>query len=324
MQVFSRRLFGLLSVLIAAVAIAACGGGDDNSDSGDSGGGSAESAPAGRTGGEATFAYASFPDYLDPALSYTVAGWQALADTNLPLLTYKRVKGEEGATLIPALAEAMPEVTDDGKTYTLTLRDGLKYSDGSPVKANDFEYTIKRVINLESGGSSFYTGNIVGAEEYEKAGKAKGDISGITADDATRKITIKINAAERPVPVHPRDGLRRSRPGRHAVREPDEGTAPGRRSVQDHVGLDRPQLRDGEERELPRDRGSAGCEAGQDHDQRGHAGLARDHRRAAEQGRLLRRAAQRATPCASSASRPRTATAARSRTRPTTTSSTSG
>jgi peptide/nickel transport system substrate-binding protein len=196
MQVFSRRLFGLLSVLIAAVAIAACGGGDDNSDSGDSGGGSAESTPAGgRTGGEATFAYASFPDYLDPALAYTVPGWQALADTNMPLLTYKRVKGEEGATLIPALAEAMPEVSDDGTTYTLTLRDGLKYSDGSPVKANDFEHTIKRVINLESGGSSFFTGNIVGAEEYEKAGKAKGDISGITADDATRKITIKIKQA---------------------------------------------------------------------------------------------------------------------------------
>ena len=52
----------------------------------------------------------------------------------------------------------MPEVSDDGKTYTLTLRDGLKYSDGSAVKASDFEHTIKRVINLESGGSSFYTG----------------------------------------------------------------------------------------------------------------------------------------------------------------------
>src|SRR5215217_4121297 len=192
MQDFSRRLIGLLSVGVAAVAIAACGGGDDNDSGGDSGGGSGESAPAGRTGGEATFAYASFPDYLDPALAYTVSGWQALADTNMPLLTYKRVTGEEGATLIPALAEAMPEVSDDGTTYTLTLRDGLKYADGSPVKANDFEHTIKRVINLESGGSSFYTGNIVGAEEYEKAGKAKGDISGITADDATRKITIKI------------------------------------------------------------------------------------------------------------------------------------
>jgi peptide/nickel transport system substrate-binding protein len=195
MQDFSRRLLGLLSVGVAAVAIAACGGGDDNGgDSGDGGGGSAESAPAGRTGGEATFAYASFPDYLDPALSYTVAGWQALADTNLPLLTYKRVKGEEGATLIPALAEALPEVTDGGKTYTLTLREGLKYSDGTAVKADDFEHTIKRVINLESGGSSFYTSNIVGAEKYLKDGKAKGDISGITADEATRKITIKLVA----------------------------------------------------------------------------------------------------------------------------------
>jgi len=192
MQFFSRRLIGSLSVLAAATAIAACGGGNDNSNSGDNGGGSAESAPAGRTGGEATFAYASFPDYLDPALSYTVAGWQALADTNLPLLTYKRTTGEAGATLIPALAEAMPEVTDGGKTYTMTLRDGLKYSDGTPVKASDFEHTIQRVINLESGGSSFFTSNIVGADKYEKDGKAKEDISGITADDATRKITIKI------------------------------------------------------------------------------------------------------------------------------------
>jgi peptide/nickel transport system substrate-binding protein len=192
MQGFPRRLLGLLVVCVAAVAIAACGGGNDNGDGAGNGGGSAESAPAGRTGGEATFDYASFPDYLDPALSYTVDGWQALSVTNLPLLTYKRERGAAGATLIPALAEAMPEVTDGGKTYTLTLRDGLKYSNGTPVKASDFEHTIKRVINLESGGSSFYTGNIVGAADYQKAGKAKGDISGITADDQARTITIRI------------------------------------------------------------------------------------------------------------------------------------
>ena len=191
MQYFSRRLFGLLSVLVVAVAFAACGGGDDD-DSGGGGGGSSESAPAGRTGGEASFDYASFPDYLDPALSYTVAGWQALTVTNLGLVTYKRVAGQEGATLIPALAEAMPDVSDDGLTYTFTLRDGLKYSDGTPVKASDFEVAIKRIINLESGGSAFYTSTIAGASAYLKAGKAKGDISGITADDAARKITIKL------------------------------------------------------------------------------------------------------------------------------------
>jgi len=47
-------------------------------------------------------------------------------------------------------------------------------------------------IVVAVAGLFIFTGNIVGAEEYEKAGKAKGDISGITADDATRKITIKI------------------------------------------------------------------------------------------------------------------------------------
>jgi len=193
MQDFSRRLFGLLAVAVAAIAIAACGGGDDNGDSGQGGDDASESAPSGRTGGEATFAYASFPDYLDPALTYTVAGVQSVSVTNLGLLTYKRAKGEEGAQLIPALAEDMPEVSDDGKTYTFTLREGLKYSDGSPVKASDFEHTIKRVINLESGGTSFYTSSIVGAEEYLKRGKARGDISGITADEETRQITIKLN-----------------------------------------------------------------------------------------------------------------------------------
>ena len=59
----------------------------------------------------------------------------------------------------------------DGKTYKLKLRSGLKYSDGKAVKASDFEHSIKRVLNLESGGSSFYL-SIVGAEKYIKDGKA--------------------------------------------------------------------------------------------------------------------------------------------------------
>ncbi|MBJ7472833.1 MAG: hypothetical protein JHD16_16120, partial [Solirubrobacteraceae bacterium] len=61
----------------------------------------------------------------------------------------------------------------------------------SPVKANDFEHTIKRVLNLESGGTSFYS-VIDGAEKYIEDGKADADIPGITADDATREITIKL------------------------------------------------------------------------------------------------------------------------------------
>jgi peptide/nickel transport system substrate-binding protein len=187
-----RTLLVLALTLSMALFVAACGG-DDNgsSDSGDSG----KTASKIKEGGEATFDYPSFPDYLDPALSYTAAGWQALYASYGQLTTYARKEGQEGSQLIPGLAESLPEISSDGKTYKFKLRDGLKYSDGSAVKANDFEHAIKRVITLESGGASFYTGTIVGAEDYLKAGKAKGDISGITADDATGEITIKLTGA---------------------------------------------------------------------------------------------------------------------------------
>ena len=183
-----RTLLGLLAVLVLALGVAACGGDDDNEGGGDGGG----DQPAVQTGGTATFNYASFPDYLDPAMSYTVAGWQALIPTYTPLLTYKREAGTTGAQLMPGLAEAMPEVTNGGKTYKLKLRSGLKFSDGSEVKASDFEHTIKRVLTLESGGAPFFADNIKGAKAYQEAGKAQGDISGIETNDQTGEITIEL------------------------------------------------------------------------------------------------------------------------------------
>jgi peptide/nickel transport system substrate-binding protein len=188
------RLTGSLSVGAAVLALAACGGGDNGGGSTSGGGGNAGGSTAAKTGGTANFINPSFPDYLDPALSYTVDGTQAGQVAYTPLLTYKRETGAAGAQLMPGLAEAMPKVTDGGKTYTLTLRPNLKYSDGTPVKASDFEHTIQRVINLESGASPFWTGNIVGAAKYQKDGKAREDISGIETDDAARTITIHLNA----------------------------------------------------------------------------------------------------------------------------------
>ena len=84
-----------------------------------------------------------------------------------------REDGEAGSEVIPGLAEALPEVTNGGKTYKLTLRKGLKYSDGTPVKASDFEHTIKRVLNLESGGAPYYE-VIVGADKYLSERRRRG------------------------------------------------------------------------------------------------------------------------------------------------------
>jgi peptide/nickel transport system substrate-binding protein len=107
------------------------------------------------------------------------------------LVRYKDAEGPEGSKLIPGLAEAMPAISSDRKTYTFKLRDGLKYSDGSPVKASDFEHTIKRLTFLGGPFSSFVSG-IVGAEAYQNAKQPDGDISGITGDDETGEITVKL------------------------------------------------------------------------------------------------------------------------------------
>jgi len=183
---YGRRALALLVAALSVLVIGACGGDDDSgsSDSGSSGG-------SAKKGGSVTISQTSQPDYLDPALTYTVNGVEPLWLVYTPLITYKRVSGPEGADMIPGLAKAMPDISSDGKTYKLQLREGLKYSDGTPVKASDFEHTIKRVLNLESGGSAFYLG-IEGAQEYVDAGKPDGDISGITTDDKTGDITIKL------------------------------------------------------------------------------------------------------------------------------------
>jgi peptide/nickel transport system substrate-binding protein len=177
-----KLFLAALIALVASIGLAACGDDDD-----DEGGGTT----GGAEGGSITISQTSQPDYLDPALSYTVNGWEPMWLVYTPPVTYARAEGEAGTELIPGVAEELPEVSEDGRTYTFTIREGLQYSDGSQVKASDFEHTIKRVLNLESGGSAFYE-VIEGATEYIEAGDPEGDISGIEANDRSGEVTIKL------------------------------------------------------------------------------------------------------------------------------------
>ena len=136
-----------------------------------------------------TASASAFPDYLDPALSQSAEGWTSMYDTYLPLLTYAHASGKAGSQVIPGLAREMPKISDGGRTYTLTLRKGLKYSNGKPVKASDFPYVVERVFRVNSGGSPFYT-DIVGAEKFAKT--KRGGIPGIEADDASGRIVIHL------------------------------------------------------------------------------------------------------------------------------------
>jgi len=165
-----------LAAAVSAMVLVACGGGGSSSSSG-------------KEGGDINGTLTSFPDYLDPQLSYTLEGWEGLWNVYVPLLTYQHGNGDETTKVVPGLAESLPTISPDGKTYTLTLRKGMKYSDGTPIVASDFPYAIQRLFKLDSGGAPFFE-NIVGAEDYAN-GKAN-SISGIQADDKTGKITIQL------------------------------------------------------------------------------------------------------------------------------------
>lgn len=133
------------------------------------------------------------PDTLDPQAFLEAQAAEADWLVYTPLLTYQHVQGTAGGTLIPGLATALPTVSADGRTYELTLRKGLVYSDGEAVQASDFAFTVKRAIRLDSGIKSFLTPYIEGAEAFD-AGLAK-SISGITTDDRSGKITIRLTQA---------------------------------------------------------------------------------------------------------------------------------
>ncbi len=147
------------------------------------------SSHSGGEGGTLRVTYASFPGYLDPALAYDTESYTAMYNTYIPLLTYAHANGEAGSEVIPGLAKALPKISNGGKTYTLFLRPGLKYSNGLPVKASDFTNAVERMFKLNSGGSPFYT-DIVGAERFRKSGS--GGISGIHTDDKSGEIVIDL------------------------------------------------------------------------------------------------------------------------------------
>jgi peptide/nickel transport system substrate-binding protein len=201
-------VFLTIAVLAAvmAVVLAACGGGSSSSSSTSSettattGGTGGEAEPAegeGNEGGTLKGAYTSFPDYMDPQISYTAEGWTAMRPVYVPLLTYKPASEEEGAEIIPGLAKELPKVTNGGKTYTLFLRSGLKYSNGEPIKPGDFKFAVERCFLTNSGGSPFYT-DIVGAEKFAKT--KKGGISGIKTNEKTGEIVINL---EKPAGTFP-------------------------------------------------------------------------------------------------------------------------
>jgi peptide/nickel transport system substrate-binding protein len=184
------RAVAALAAAAALAGAAGCGGGGDN-------GGGEKSADQStppqdaKTGGDLTVAYAGDTDNIDPGISYYQYGMNIAYATQRPLYSYKPDNAKD---LEPDLAESAPDISPDGKTVTVKIRSGVKFSPpvNRVVTSKDVKYGIERGFLKTVNGPyvGAYMGDMVGLDAF-KSGKAK-EISGIqTPDDQT--IVIKLS-----------------------------------------------------------------------------------------------------------------------------------
>jgi peptide/nickel transport system substrate-binding protein len=151
-------------VVAALLATAACGGGGDDNEGSKTGApgfnaanNKVAQASLAKKGGTLKFAGAQDADSWDTTRGYYGFMWNFARYYSRQLVTNKTEPGKTGAELTPDLATGLAKVSDDGKTYTYTLRDGITWEDGKPITSKDVKYGIERVWaqDVLSGGPTY-------------------------------------------------------------------------------------------------------------------------------------------------------------------------
>ena len=196
MKRISRRNFlKVAGVSAAALGLAACGGSKSGSTA--TSGSTAGSTAGGVNTAGFTVQYGSNPETLDPALNSAIDASNTIITIFEPLLLIN-----ENNEVIGGQAESW-EASEDGLTWTFTMRDGLKWSDGTDLTAKDFEYSFKRMVDPNTAAPYAETclGMIDGFEEAAGFPDADGnptaepnpDALNVKASDDGKTLTIVLS-----------------------------------------------------------------------------------------------------------------------------------
>lgn len=180
----TRMLAGLLAAVLVVGSMVGCGGGEKKESSGGEGG---------STGSGQVFTYStnSVVVGLNPIMNTTAPDNEAHNILCEPLVR-KVTKENNTYDVIPAAAEKW-DVSEDGMTYTFHLREGMKWSDGEPFTAKDYEYTLKLMANPDTAAVNawLFDGIIQNfGEALYSNGKTADEIAVKAIDDTTLEITI--------------------------------------------------------------------------------------------------------------------------------------
>ncbi len=193
---FQRRTgpWSILALLVVfSLLVTACQGGQQGPTT-------ASASGAIDPNGELTTNTGGEPDTIDPQKESFVA------EVGQTMMVFEALMNLDPKTLrpVPAAAIKEPEVSADGLTYKYTLRDGLKYSDGTAVTPKDFAYGFTRLCDPVTAGEYAFTGYvIVGCEDWNnmdpkkatpaEMSAAKGKL-GIKTDDKSITFTLTESA----------------------------------------------------------------------------------------------------------------------------------
>lgn len=192
----SRRVAAVAVSLALAGGAAACGP-EDAADKASAGGGPGASGSAPQKGGTLTVLNNEPQSDFDPARLYTSGGGNVPSLVFRTLTTRNREDGPAGAKVVPDLATDLGKPNADATEWTYTLKDGLKYEDGSPITTADIKYGIERSFAAElSGGAPYLRDWLVGGETYEGPYKDGGKgLDSIAVPDA-KTIVFKLRKPE--------------------------------------------------------------------------------------------------------------------------------
>ena len=187
MKRISRRNFlKVAGVGAAALGLAACGGSKSGSTATSGNASSAGSSTGSVNTAGFTVQYGSNPETLDPALNSAVDGANTIITIFEPLLLIN-----ENNEVVGGQAESW-EASEDGLTWTFTMRDGLKWSDGTDLNAKDFEYSFKRMANPDTAAP--YAETCLGMiDGFDAAQAGDTDALNVKASDDGKTLTIVLS-----------------------------------------------------------------------------------------------------------------------------------
>lgn len=183
-----RLVSAILASVMAMSLLTGCGGGQDTAgDTAAAANGSQASGEIQKPEGNVLrYVMSGEPETLDPNMNNYASSSNVLLNLFTGLYQYSA----DGSGVEPACAESYT-VSDDGLTYTFKLKEGLKWSDGSPLTAADFEYSWKRELKQETASTAAWQLYYIKNGEAYNNGQCEADEVGVKAiDDTTLEVVL--------------------------------------------------------------------------------------------------------------------------------------